>query len=403
MEGTFTNSRSQKLFYRAYLVPAGATSRSTVVFHHGYGAHSGIYEEDFRELQKAGISVFAFDAHSFGRSGPLDARCRAYITSVDHLVDDVYSFLKEVVDRHRDPKAPLIMAGVSMGGMVSVLTVRKVPSIWAGLLLLSPAIDVPRTLVLRVMSAVQSVIAPLIPGWRIVPQPTLDMVTEDLQKREELKADPFMDLARLRVCTARCFLDGFAQIKEMQGHVSLPIFAAMSPIDKACDYGKLKGFLGAVESKDVTLLTVEGARHEVLMSPEREHENGVPPRYGLSDLGRQQAKEAGKELKQQLAATDIADVKVFCSPLTRTLDTAVIVAEELGIYTTDSQFQVVPELIERNFGEYELQSDSNYQKVWEVDAADLSAVPSGGGESVEQVAIEHTGATLRVSFKILYC
>ncbi len=47
-----------------------------------------------------------------------------------------------------------------------------------------------------------------------------------------------------------------------------------------------------------------------------------------------------KELKQQLAATDIADVKVFCSPLTRTLDTAVIVAEELGIYTTDSQFQV---------------------------------------------------------------
>ncbi len=37
--------RSQKLFYRAYRVPAGATSRSTVVFHHGYGAHSGIYEE----------------------------------------------------------------------------------------------------------------------------------------------------------------------------------------------------------------------------------------------------------------------------------------------------------------------------------------------------------------------
>ena len=63
--------------------------------------------------------------------------------------------------------------------------------------------------------------------------------------------------------------------------------------------------------------------------------------------------------------------------------------------------QVVPELIERNFGEYELQSDSNYQKVWEVDAADLSAAPSGGGESVKQVAIEHTGATLRVSFKTL--
>lgn len=47
--------------------------------------------------------------------------------------------------------------------------------------------------------------------------------------------------------------------------------------------------------------------------------------------------------------------------------------------------QVVPELIERNFGEYELQSDSMYQKVWEVDAYDLTAAPHGSGESVEQV------------------
>lgn len=49
---------------------------------------------------------------------------------------------------------------------------------------------------------------------------------------------------------------------------------------------------------------------------------------------------------------------------------------------------MVPELIERNFGDYELQSDSNYQKVWDADSADLAAVPSGGGESVEQVSAE---------------
>ncbi|CAL8470365.1 g9907 [Coccomyxa elongata] len=115
-------------------------------------------------------------------------------------------------------------------------------------------------------------------------------------------------------------------------------------------------------------------------------ENGVPPNYGLSDSGRQQAEEAGEELKRQLAQTDTSTVKVFCSPLTRTLDTAVIVAETLGIYTTDSRFQVVPELIERNFGEYELQADNNYNSVWEVDACDVTAAPKGGGESVEQVA-----------------
>ena len=51
-------------------------------------------------------------------------------------------------------------------------------------------------------------------------------------QRAKLQADPLMDLARLRVRTARCFLDGFAQIREMQGRISLPIFAAMSPTDK---------------------------------------------------------------------------------------------------------------------------------------------------------------------------
>lgn len=45
-------------------------------------------------MQKAGISVYAFDAHSFGRSEPLDAQVRAYVSSVDHFVDDVYSFLQ---------------------------------------------------------------------------------------------------------------------------------------------------------------------------------------------------------------------------------------------------------------------------------------------------------------------
>lgn len=49
---------------------------------------------DFKEMQKAGISVFAFDAHSFGRSEPLDPKLRAYVCSVDHLIDDVYSFLQ---------------------------------------------------------------------------------------------------------------------------------------------------------------------------------------------------------------------------------------------------------------------------------------------------------------------
>ena len=47
--------------------------------------------------------------------------------------------------------------------------------------------------------------------------------------------------------------------------------------------------------------------------------------------------------------------------------------------------QIVPELVERDFGELELQQDSNYQKVWDTDSANLSSAPAGGVESVTQV------------------
>ena len=47
--------------------------------------------------------------------------------------------------------------------------------------------------------------------------------------------------------------------------------------------------------------------------------------------------------------------------------------------------QVVPELVERDFGEFELQQDSYYQKVWDADMVSPSIAPAGG-ESVKQVS-----------------
>jgi alpha-beta hydrolase superfamily lysophospholipase len=38
---------------------------------------------------------------------------------------------------------------------------------------------------------------------------------------------------------------------------------------QACDYGSLKEFLASVQSKDITLLTLQDARHELLKCPER--------------------------------------------------------------------------------------------------------------------------------------
>ncbi len=46
-----------------------------------------------------------------------------------------------------------------------------------------------------------------------------------------------------------------------------------------------------------------------------------------------------KDLKEKVEGSS-SDVVVLCSPLTRTLETAVLASQQFGILTTDSNFQV---------------------------------------------------------------
>lgn len=68
----------------------------------------------------------------------------------------------------------------------------------------------------------------------------------------------------------------------------------------------------------------------------------------LTDLGRQQAREAGQ------GAHDLGIDLIVCSPLTRAKETARIIANQIGY--DPAGILVVPMLVERNLGELEGQS-----------------------------------------------
>lgn len=65
----------------------------------------------------------------------------------------------------------------------------------------------------------------------------------------------------------------------------------------------------------------------------------------LTDEGKEQAKKAGQQAK------DLGIDLILCSPLSRAHDTAKIIAKEIG-YPVD-EIEVVPDLVERNFGALE--------------------------------------------------
>jgi probable phosphoglycerate mutase len=110
-------------------------------------------------------------------------------------------------------------------------------------------------------------------------------------------------------------------------------------------------------------------------------ENGASG-YGLTDLGREQAKKAGVELSTLVPADHQGyspnEVIVITSPLLRTHETASIIHDHLNCKTpliSDVR------LIERQFGKLNLTSDSNIKQYWRGDLKDLHSA-SDGIESV---------------------
>eukprot|EP00128_Syssomonas_multiformis_P004272 Colp12_sorted_trinity150504_noHs@18289 len=95
-------------------------------------------------------------------------------------------------------------------------------------------------------------------------------------------------------------------------------------------------------------------------------ENGVKPEYGLTELGQQQAAEAGKYLASIIGANAGDSTVIYTSDFSRALETATIIQKSLNCPLHET-----PKLRERFFGIYELQpAHENYAIVWGQDAVD---------------------------------
>jgi len=115
-------------------------------------------------------------------------------------------------------------------------------------------------------------------------------------------------------------------------------------------------------------------------------DEGCDPKWGLSELGRQQADAAGEDLVESLDGSfDSSLFLVYTSPFSRTVETALQAGRHLEVGFKDSRWAKAPELAERYFGEHDGKSTAHYSDVWANDEKDIAIKPPGDGESVEDV------------------
>ncbi|KAK9807159.1 hypothetical protein WJX73_002203 [Symbiochloris irregularis] len=272
-QGNFTNSRGHSIYYREW--PSASQPKAILVWHHGYGCHSTVAERSMSRIRDSGVSVFALDADSFGRSCP-DPSKRSLVGHKNDMPDDVFTFVQEVVSKKQgSPRVPLFLGGLSMGGMVTILTAIHHPELFKGILLASPAVDVERDLPLRVLSFLKPLLLRICPNARLVPAIPVENATPLVEEQQRLKNDPLVDTGNIRMRTADMFLTSWDEIRQREKELQLPICIAYSSTDKIVYAPAIERLLKNVQSKDVTVHRLKDAMHDLLLTPEEQERNGA--------------------------------------------------------------------------------------------------------------------------------
>lgn len=128
------NGVQGRVHYRHW--PA-AGPRAAIVFLHGFGEHSGLYERLGSALTARGIDLWALDEIGHG----LSEGERGIVGSVDALETNARALTEIVIDER--PDLPLVLAGHSLGGVTAALALTRDPSPWVGGVLSGTPIEPP--------------------------------------------------------------------------------------------------------------------------------------------------------------------------------------------------------------------------------------------------------------------
>ncbi len=130
----YFNGIDGRVHYRSWIVP---NPNAGVVFLHGFGEHSGLYERFARALNARTIDLWALDEIGHGRS---DGE-RGVVGSIGALEANGRR-LTELARRPR-PEVPLFLAGHSLGGVTAAVAIARDPEPWAGAVLSGTPIEAP--------------------------------------------------------------------------------------------------------------------------------------------------------------------------------------------------------------------------------------------------------------------
>jgi len=259
-----TNGRFDKLHVRQWW-DEEITPKAQCIIVHGYGEHSGRYDEIATYLVASGYKVYSFDNVGHGLS---EGR-QGYVKRFADYADDVCR-MSEWVRRIADKSCiPLFIIGHSMGGLIlSDAVLRYGERLCDGVILSGPALGLKRNASSVLISFLYCVsrVLPFLPikaGYI-----RSRMLTHDEGKIEERKGDVLCHQKKsLRFVSE--FLKAQRDVVEKAEAFLLPVMILQGSDDCIVDPRKVMSFYHALKIENKTCIMYPHLYHEIFNEVER--------------------------------------------------------------------------------------------------------------------------------------
>jgi alpha-beta hydrolase superfamily lysophospholipase len=258
-EGSFAAPDGLALFRRAWL-PDEVTRVLLVV--HGFGEHSGRYDELGAWFAARGCAVNGFDLRGHGRSGGP----RTHVDRFAQLLDDLAAF--QAIVREEHPSAPITLLAHSMGGLIALAYLAERRPVVSGAIISGPALAgeraVPRSRVLLARA-----LGRVVPRLRMEAGLDLTGLSRDENVIRRYLADPLVERTMTASLGAELLAAGTAT-RARAATIETPVLLMHGKQDTLCPVAASEEFATQLTSAGSELRVYPELRHEIFNEPERE-------------------------------------------------------------------------------------------------------------------------------------
>lgn len=233
--------------------------KGTILLVHGYGEHSGRYEETASKLNKAGYSVYTYDRRGEGES----EGAKGHIQSINNHVGDLIEIKKRVVVQGK-----FFLMAHSLGGLVSLTyLLDHKPTDIDGVILSSPfiKIDDGTAPLLQKLAGILAAIFPKLPTIAL----DVNLISRDPKEVEKYVSDPLVYHGKTNAKTGYEMIKAIKHVQSKFKEMKLPFLILHGSEDKLADPQGSKWLYEQSLSNDKTLLILDGLYHETMREPEK--------------------------------------------------------------------------------------------------------------------------------------